>query len=87
MATDPAEAAEGRRAARARWPIARFRLGEEPPDDLSEVTTPAERVAMMWGLAEAAWKLAGRPLPVYDRQHLPARFFAPGTARLDDDDA
>jgi hypothetical protein len=87
MAIDSREAAERRRAARARWPITRFRLGEEPPDDLSEVTTPAERIAMMWVLAESAWKVAGRPWPTYDRKNIPARFFRPGTPPPDDHDA
>jgi hypothetical protein len=85
MATDPREAQ--RRAARATWPIASFRLGEEPPEDLSEVTTPAQRIAMMWFLAETAWKIAGRPWPRYERRTIPARLFRPGTAPPDDDDA
>jgi hypothetical protein len=84
---DDLEAGERRRAARAHWPIARFPLGQEPPDDLSETTTPAQRVAMMWGLAEEAWRVAGRPLPTYDRTTLPARLFRPGEPRPDDDDA
>lgn len=86
MTPDPDRAAEQRRAKRARWPIARFRLGEEPSDDLSAVSTPTERVAMMWTLAQSAWTLAGRPLPTYDRRNLPARLFRPGTPRPDDDD-
>jgi len=53
---------------------------------LSEVTTAAERVAMMAELAEAAWRLAGRPLPSYDRRHIPSRVFRPGSARPDDDE-
>jgi len=87
MSLDPGEARERRRAARAHWPIARFRLGEEPPDDLSDTTTPAERIAMMWTLAEAAWRLAGRPWPPYDRRSMPARLFRPGTRPPDDDGA
>ena len=87
MALDPREAEEARRAARVRWPISRFRLGEEPSDDLSEVTTPAERIAMMWPLAESSWKLAGRPLPTYERRNMPLRLFRPGTRPPDDDDA
>ena len=87
MVIDTRDGEEQRRAARARWPIARFRLGEEPPDDLSVGTTPAERIAMMWVLAESAWKLAGRPWPVYDRRNIPARFFPAGTRPPDDDDA
>ena len=63
---------------RAGWPIRRYRLGEEPPDDLSEVTTPAERLAMMWPLAREGWLLAGRPLPTYDRTDLPSRIFRAG---------
>jgi hypothetical protein len=76
-----------RAAARARWPVRRFPLGEEPPDDLSEVTTPAERIAMMWPLAVAAWTLARRPWPAYDRRTMPARLLRAGAPLLDDDDA
>ena len=78
--------AEHTRRERAQWPIVRFRLGDEPPDDLSEVTTPTERIAMMWFLAESAWKLAGRPWPAYDRRSIPARLFRPGQRPPDDDD-
>ena len=84
---DESEAAAQRRATRATWPIARFRLGDESADDISVLTTAAERIAMMWPLAKAAWKLAGRALPTYDRQHMPARLFRPGTPRPADDDA
>ena len=87
MATDAEDERERRRAARANWPIKRFRLGEEPSDDLSDVTTPAERIAMMWALAVSAWKVAGRPLPVYERRDIPARLFRPGDRPPDDDDA
>jgi hypothetical protein len=83
---DDVRAAEARRRARASWPIARYRLGEEPSDDLSEVTTPAERIAMMWPLAEAAWRLAGRALPSYDRANLPGQLWRPGERPLHDDD-
>lgn len=87
MAIDPREAEDQRRAARSNWPIVRYRLGAEPGDDLSEGTTPAQRIAMMWELAESAWKMAGRPWPTYDRQHIPARFFRPGSPPPDPDDA
>jgi hypothetical protein len=76
-----------RRAERARWPVVKFSLGEEPSDDLSESTTATERIAMMWPLAESAWRLAGRALPTYDRRTIPARLFPPGTRPPDDDDA
>ena len=87
MAVDPSEAEAQRRATRFTWPIATFALGDESADDISAVTTAAERIAMMWQLAETAWKLAGRPLPTYDRQHMPARLFRPGAPRPADDDA
>jgi len=87
MAIDIDDGKARRRKARAQWPIARFRLGEEPADDISETTSPAERIAMMWTLAESAWKLAGRPLPTYDRRHVPATFYRPGTRPSDGDDA
>jgi hypothetical protein len=63
---------------RAAWPIRRYRLGEEPPDDVSEVTTPAQRLAMMWQLAREGWLLSGRPLPTYGRADLPSRIFRSG---------
>jgi hypothetical protein len=86
---DPASeaAAAQRRAARAHWPIVRRALRDESADDLSAITTPTERIAMMWRLAESAWKLAGRTLPAYERRSIPARLFRPGEPRPDDDDA
>ncbi|MGH6691264.1 MAG: hypothetical protein ACREF4_11385 [Gammaproteobacteria bacterium] len=74
-----------RRAARARWPVKRFALADQPPDDLSGTTTAAERLAMMWELAESAWKIAGRPWPTYDRSNIPARVIRPGTPPPHDD--
>ena len=85
MAEDPSEAAAQRRAARAAWPIARFALGDESADDISDVTTAAERIAMVWPLAETAWNLAGRPLPTYDRKNIPSRVFRPGERPPPDD--
>jgi hypothetical protein len=79
--------AESRRRDRASWPVATYRAGEEPSDDLSDVTTAAERVAMMAELAESAWRIAGRPLPSYSRGNIPGRLFRPGERRPDDDDA
>ena len=78
---------EERRAERAHWPIVRRALNDDPSDDLSAETTPVERIAMMWTLAESAWKVAGLPLPTYDRGSIPARLFRPGTPRPPDDDA
>ncbi len=66
-------AADARRAARGAWPVKVFRLGEEPSDDLSDSTTPEERLAMMWTLAVDAWTSCGRPLPRYGRGQMPGR--------------
>jgi len=86
MASEPEKSVEQRRAERAQWPIIRLQLHDDRSDDLSAATTPVERIAMMWSLAEAAWKLAGRTLPTYDRRSLPARLFRPGMPRPSDDD-
>ena len=67
-----AEAAE-RRAARSSWSVKTFRLGKEPGDDLSDRTTPEERIAMMWRLAVDAWTSAGLSLPGYTRDRMPGR--------------
>ncbi len=74
---------ERRRAARAGWPVAVRPLGAVE-DDISDVTTAAERIAMMWPLAQEAWRLAGLPIPGYDRSHTPSRVFRPGEPRPDD---
>ncbi len=58
---------------RKSWPVRRFRLGEEPEGDLSDSTTAAERLAMMWPLALEAWAAAGRKLPTYSRSETPVR--------------
>jgi hypothetical protein len=78
---------EERRAERARWPIVRRALDDDRSDDLSAETTPVERIATMWTLAESAWKVAGLPLPTYDRRSIPARLFRPGTPVPSEDDA
>lgn len=56
---------------RSSWPVRAYRLGSEPADDLSAVTTAEERLAMMWPLALEAWELTGRPLPRYTRRETP----------------
>jgi hypothetical protein len=63
---------------RASWPLRTFSLGAEPGDDLSDQTTPEERLAMMWGLARRAWLLSGRPLPDYERRSAPGRVVRTG---------
>jgi len=74
MSVEDDEAARAaRRQARRNWPIRVYRLGEEPPDDLSATTTAEERLGMMWPLALQAWGLTGRPLPDYPRNEAPIR--------------
>jgi hypothetical protein len=68
--TDPASR-ERRAEARRSWPVRKYRLGEEPSEDLSATTTAAERLGMMWQLAQDAWAMAGRPIPDYPREQTP----------------
>ena len=62
-----------RAASRGSWSVRRYRLGQEPSDDLSGVTKPEVRLGMMWPLALEAWSLAGRPLPDYPRHRAPVK--------------
>jgi len=55
---------------RGLWPVRIFRLGEEPGDDLSAVTTAEERLAMVGELSRRMWELTGRPVPSYPRAAL-----------------
>lgn len=64
---------DSRRRDRKHWPVRVFRLGDEPSDDLSRTTTAEERLAMMWELAERAWRLAGREIPEYRRSEIPGK--------------
>ena len=72
--------ADSRRAARSAWPVRVFRLGDEPGDDLTDSTTPEERLAMMWPLALDAWATAGRLLPAYTRDEMPGQVLRTGRA-------
>jgi len=54
MSKSDASDAEARRQARAGWPVA-VRRWQECDDDISDVTTTAGRIAMMWPLAQEAW--------------------------------
>ena len=51
----------------------RFKLGEEPDEDLSAGTTAEQRLGMMWELAVAAWQLSGMRMPDYQRGETPVR--------------
>jgi hypothetical protein len=54
-------------------PVRVYRLGEEPGDDLSAVSTPEQRLAMVAELSRRMWTLTGRPLPSYTRASMPGR--------------
>lgn len=78
--TKASDGSAERAAARGSWPVRKYRLGAEPSDDLSASTTPEERLAMMWPLALEAWRMTGRPLPVYARHETPVRCVRGATA-------
>jgi len=63
-------AREARRKARANWPIRKYKLGEEPPDDLSHLS-PDERVSLLFDLSVSAWLLAGNELSTLPRSQWP----------------
>ncbi len=48
-----------------------YRLGEEPPDDLSATTTAAQRIEMVSELSRRAWELTGKPWPQLPRAAWP----------------
>jgi hypothetical protein len=61
---------------RRHWPVRRYTLAAQPPEDLSDETTAEERLAMMWPLALDSWTLAGLPFPDYPRGAAPVRLVA-----------
>jgi hypothetical protein len=71
MVTRDENSAAARAAERGSWPVARYRLGNEPGDDLSSTSTPEQRLAMMWQLAIEAFALTGQPFPSYTRAEAP----------------
>ena len=73
---DSAAARDARRRARASWPVRRYRLGEEPPDDTSHLS-PDDRVALVWEVTLRAWRLSGRELPDVPRSQWPGRMIRP----------
>ncbi|MGM0576091.1 MAG: hypothetical protein ACQEXJ_10220 [Myxococcota bacterium] len=73
------EARASRAAARARWPGAVVRLDDVPEVDVLR-RPPGELVGMVRDLTLAAWSMAGRPIPDYDRAHMPGRVVRTGEA-------
>jgi hypothetical protein len=67
------QARKERAAARKSWPIRVYRLGYEPDEDLSDITTATERLEMVWQLTQDAWASSGRPIPDYPRERTPIR--------------
>lgn len=53
--------------------VRKFRRGEEPSDDISDITTVDERFAMVWLLSERMWLWTGRPFPSNERAQMPVR--------------
>jgi hypothetical protein len=53
--------------------VRKFRRGEEPSDDISDITTIDERFAMVRLLSERMWLWTGRPFPSYERAQMPVR--------------
>ena len=62
-----------RRAARRALQACVFRLGEEPTDDLSSITTAEQRLEMVPELSRRMWELSGRAIPTYERARIPVR--------------
>lgn len=72
------EARRQRAAARRSWSARVHRPGDPPPtDDLSLVTTPAQRLGMMWELVEQTWAVSKRRIPSYTRANMPTRVIRP----------
>ncbi len=66
-----------RRDARRMMPIRLYRLGEEPGDDLTPLTSAAERLAMVALLSRRMWRLTGQPEPAYTRATIPCMVLHP----------
>jgi hypothetical protein len=59
------------------WVARIYRLGEEPVDDLSAISTPEQRIAMVAVLSRRMWELTGRETPSYSRAAMPGRVLRP----------
>ncbi len=65
------------RAVRRTLPVRVYRLGREPNDDLSAVTTPEERLTIVAVLTRRMWQLTGRETPSYRREDMPGQVIRP----------
>lgn len=73
------DAQRARARARATWPMRKFALGQEPPDDLSALSM-GERIAMVARLTADAWSFMGAELPSYSRAEMPGKVIRRGAA-------
>jgi len=71
------EDAEARKAARACWPIRKYRLGEEPEEPMVPATTAEQRLLLVEEMTLASWIAAGRVMPTYTRTEAPGRVIRP----------
>ena len=62
---------------RRHWIARVYRLGEEPGDDLSALSTPEQRLTMVAVLTRRMWELTGQPVPSYERAAMPGRVLRP----------
>lgn len=69
---------ERRARARAQWPGELTTLDHQSDAALVLHGTPGERVAMVWRITLDAWAMSGRPMPEYDRAHMPGRLIRAG---------
>jgi hypothetical protein len=61
-----------------RVPVVRiYRLGEEPGDDLSTVTTPEQRLDILAELSRRMWELTGAKTAASPRSETPVRVIRP----------
>jgi hypothetical protein len=53
--------------------VRKFRLGEEPMDDVLVSLSPDERLALVFELTRRMWQLQGSPPCPYSRETIPVR--------------
>jgi hypothetical protein len=79
LVDDAEERAERRRRRPQEWPVRAYRLGEEPSGDPLDRSTVDERIARVWPLTRAAWRVAGKAIPDYARGDAPGVLSRGGT--------
>ena len=55
-----------------------LQLADHQLDDLSQVTSAAERVAMVAVLSKRMWEITGRAFPSYTRSEMPVKLVRHG---------